>query len=355
VNATLLEYFNTVQIKDNDLRLILPFIITGLQSEDDDYRSLMQMLVSLLSKKLKFSPEIFTEIMTSLCKGSKFKLYVAILTIISLFQTKRIISKDLCALLLNQDLFMEKLKEINLNYDIDIFLVSFFESLCLMFLGGDSIAGPMIESILRFDLNENTAQEIVNTLFMNLNKKHSKYLLEIIKSVQHFRFKEIDSCVNEMLKTNNKDQKMYTLVNEMFGNSISCTLEQSNTTLFLGLLHPEEKIRHLSVQKLSDISSGKKNIEDIKTFASVVLLNLLKDSTKISVSVMKIKTLFKLVNVEELKNVLVGLIMKTEDEYHRSVAVTSLLRLVRDTPSLLTLEINDILTGSILHINVILS
>lgn len=49
----LIEYFTAItKVTDNHIRQILPVILDGLESVNEDYRSTMQMLIALLAKKV---------------------------------------------------------------------------------------------------------------------------------------------------------------------------------------------------------------------------------------------------------------------------------------------------------------
>lgn len=89
---TLIEYFTVLEkIKDNQIRQVLPTILEGLESSDDDYRSAMQMLVALISKKVVFQDVLLHSIFESLSKGaSEDSLYTALLVLVTIGQSQSI-------------------------------------------------------------------------------------------------------------------------------------------------------------------------------------------------------------------------------------------------------------------------
>jgi hypothetical protein len=353
----LVEYFYTITvIQDNDIRQVLPDILKGLKSDNEDYRATTQLLVSALSRKVIFGKEIIDELVDSCIKGGDHNFTQSLLCLITLFRTQRgEIRQDAAwCLLKNCDAMINYLTQISINYNVDSFILPLANSMIDLSIMGNKNASNVLLEIFRIkEISSETIKSIIRNIFSLLSKKHAKTLLLILEKVKSFRFKEIDSCINEYFSSEqSKDEKTYKLISNIFNGTISCAVTE-NTTLFLGLQHSESEVRLMSINKLNDlVQSGKKDvIDDIKTFIAPILLNLIQDIPKIAVSILRLKGLFDLVDSEELAQTLSVLIIESDSIGVRNSALYSLLNLSARFPETITIERDEIIRGAVLTVD----
>ncbi|KAJ3276229.1 HEAT repeat-containing protein 1 [Terramyces sp. JEL0728] len=355
--CTLIEYFNTLKtVQDNDLRVLLPSLLEGLESADSDFRSTMQMLLALLSKKIVFGQDILSQILIAATKNlQKSLLYMSILCLVTVGESQDIqaIPTEVVLSLLEQSSLLEYLRKVVQNFECEKFMTVLLRTLTQVALqGGHGAAVPTLVEVLRHtDLSNAVISESIK-LILNRVQEEESYLANgtaILQQIHSQRFKEIDEQLNTILRGKKKSKKLYELFSKIFSGTISESFQPGNTTLYLSLQHVEAKIRLLALERLSEILQGNDEElqDDIRTFVGPVLLERLKDSDEIVSYVLEIPGLTLLVDRSQLLKVLLQAASNETFTEIQSKALALVIAIADSDAQLESEDVKHVLFGSI--------
>ncbi|KAJ3261355.1 HEAT repeat-containing protein 1 [Boothiomyces macroporosus] len=338
--CTLIEYFNSLKaVDDNHLRLLLPSLLEGLQSEDADFRSTMQMLLALLSKKLVFEQDILSQILVATTKNlQRGSLYMSLLCLLTVTQSQDCneLPSEVVVSLLDQR-----------------FMLVLLHTLTLIALGGDheSAVSTLVELLRNADLSRECVTEIVGKILLAVQDDESAipYGTAVLGQIHSQRFKEIEEQMDKLLQGKKKNKKMYEIFAKIFSGTVSESFQPGNTTLYLSLQHAESKIRLLALQRLKEILQGDdlESKDDIKSFLGPVLLDRLNDTPEIVSFVLDINGLTGLVDKHQL---IQGLVIVASNENFTIVekkALDLILTIVEEEPTLQSESVKHVLFGSL--------
>ncbi|KAI8900131.1 hypothetical protein BC833DRAFT_583092 [Globomyces pollinis-pini] len=298
-----INFYHALKIvTDNHLRLILPHLLQGLASSDLEFRATMQMLLGLLSKKVVFDSDVLSRLIEAITENIITEnLYVTLLCLVTLFQNQTIESFPQSAIrnILNQTNLQVELKRILSKFETAVFMKAFSHSLVAVMLNNMHVSAFDIAAFVlaNTDVNSDCVQSFLVELLRSLlhddatpedmqdamDEDNSAVLL--IQRVQNQRFAEIDAAIDQLFKECKPSKKVkaawQNILNSIFKGSLNETLEDSNTSLYLGLIHENSNIRLTSLEKLKDLllDDDQDVVADMKSFLESTLTSFLNDSS----------------------------------------------------------------------------
>ncbi|KAJ3324436.1 HEAT repeat-containing protein 1 [Boothiomyces sp. JEL0866] len=356
--CTLIEYFNSLKsVDDNTLRLLLPSLLEGLQSSDADYRSTMQMLLALLSKKIVFDHDIISQILVAVSKNlQKSSLYMSLLCLSTVVESQDIenFPSEAVVSLLDQSNLLECLGKVIRNFECDKFFGLFLKSLAKIALNSDheDATSTLVEVLRNVDLSKQVVNESVHLILTTI-QNDEKVLQNgtfVLQQIHSQRFKEVEEQIDSLLQGKKKNKKLYEIFSKIFSGTISESFQPGNTTLYLSLQHAEPKIRLLALERLRDVLEGSDLTlqEDVKSFLGPVLLDRLSDSPQIKSFVLNIPGLTGLVDNEQLIQTLVQVLSSSQSftEVEKR-ALEHILNIIEVDSSLKTESVMQVILGSL--------
>lgn len=276
--VTMIEYIDLTFISDISLKRILPFIIEGLDSKEQDYKNGSLMIITQLSSKIQLTKLLLEAFLEKIIKNiNEYNFQNDLLTIVFLFQSQKFQDYDF-------KLFekMIQLKDFSTHllslkkYDLTNFLRYF-----LIMLTRWSISNKSFEMIDLFSTQLNIDKHIpfmIVDIFENFNNQREKESAEIFRLLERVNAKQVDKGINHILSKNEDSLKklvMKFLTSSLQG--IKYVPLDTNTTLFFTLEYPDESVRKLALEKLREFS--KNATGENQKFVADALLSRLKDES----------------------------------------------------------------------------
>lgn len=277
--VTVIEFIDLSFLSEIVLKRLLPFIIEGIESKEQDYKNGSLMIITQISSKIQLTKLLLEAFIEKIVKNiNEYNFSNDLLTIIYLFQSQKFQEYDfkLFENIIQLKDFSSHLLSLK-KYDLTNFLRYF-----LVMLTRWSIINKnfnMIELYSKqLDIEKHIPFMIVD-IFENFNHQREKESAQLFKLLERVNARQVDRGVNHILSKN--DETLKKLVMKFLTESlqgIKYVPLDTNTTLFFTLEYPDESVRKLALEKLKEYS--KKASGENQKFISDSLISKLKDQSQ---------------------------------------------------------------------------
>eukprot|EP01080_Neovahlkampfia_damariscottae_P001118 gene1118-10632_t len=319
-SCVVIEYVEFKKIKQINLRKLFPLIFEGIKSEDVDFKNGSLMMLTQISSQVELFSNILNLIIELLIKNlNEFNLKNSLLSLIYLFQNQKVEfnDEDLFKKLIQFNHFFEELVQASIKYEISNFL----RFLLLRLLACKKDESNLFSKFFNaFDIKTNLIQEILIQLYFNFkkNKDEKKKIQKLIFIIGTKNSESIDKGITFLLKNYPQEkEEISNFFNLFFKGTKHQFVEESNTTLYLTLEHPEASIRKLAIDKLIESS---KTINDNDEILISLLRRLLDDDTEVVKAALAYPNLMKIKQKQKLFSTLRNLYMKKDKKINQLIS-----------------------------------
>jgi U3 small nucleolar RNA-associated protein 10 len=286
--VTSIEYIDTAsnsQLKDVYLKRLLSYVSNGIKSRDLDYQSASYMILTQLASKKALSVAIVDQCIKEIVLGiQKFNPDHALLTIVFLCQSQQVakLNSTTFETLITLPNFTDKIKDFMKNYKLQNFLDAFVSSLV-----EKSFSDKNFELLEKYATEINLEHQITSIIY-KLFKLYSEdqsiesFVKQLLWVLEKRYPRQVDEGVQASISNLNDEEQQLVLqfTRLTFRGTQHEIVDQVNTSLFLCLEHPDEKIRMLALKKLRDIAENQNLSPDTREFIGHSLLLRLSDENQ---------------------------------------------------------------------------
>jgi U3 small nucleolar RNA-associated protein 10 len=273
--ASVLEYVEFSQVRENSLRRILPHVFWAYTSKNRDLRMGAYMITTLVSSKISLSVELIDVIIESLLAHVQ-KLSDTLIVLIFLFQAQRVakLTPDQVNQLLNYMDFTNQIIRLSTKYRVENFVSAMMDSLVQNVIDGQD--AESLELLVNEIDVKNMVEKITLRLFDNFTRDESvaENVKKVLKLLEKRYPNELDRALDVALTTFSEEQVLQ-FAELTLKRARHEVIEEANTTLYLALEHHDANIRILGLKKLRTMLGN--HSEEVITFASDALLQRLSD------------------------------------------------------------------------------
>jgi hypothetical protein len=360
--SALVNFFQSLEvILDNDIRNILSLMLKGLETTVDiDLRSTMMLLLVVVSKKVKLEKDILHRSINCLIRGSTAETRKSeIMCLTAVFESQKLESMedDAALSLAKQQDITKVLCDCSNSFRLDSFFVPFSKALVNLSVENQKSKHILTELLRLINITQESMEEIFSYIFKcAFDGTDKSSILTVAKELYDVHFKVIDSCINKILKDSSAQdiEKIRSGIATLFVGSVSEVIDSANTTLLLGLNHPEVNIRLMAIKKLKIVlESSTEHGDGELSFVADALLNRLNDEPGIVNQVLQIQNLHNHIEHTKLSDALCRIISNSDISMKkaRKKAMMKLFELVSFNTSILTGNVSHYLLGGIIGIN----
>jgi U3 small nucleolar RNA-associated protein 10 len=258
-----IEYIEFKKINEVHLRNLFSFILEGIKSENSDFKNGSLMMLTQVSSKIELLENILNLCIDTLIHHiNEFNLENTLYCLVFLFQNQNIkkFNPKSFKELISFSHFFEELKQLSNKFNLRNFLKSFFSMLvdyCIQ-ENDSKLFSKYFDS---FDVEMN---DILVQLFF-IFKKDQKLIgmKNIILLIRSKNLQQIDEGISFLLKNYPEEQETISNFLNLFFKGKHQFIEETNTTLFLTMEHPEASIRKMAIERLAT-SEFNVNLHSIK-------------------------------------------------------------------------------------------
>lgn len=356
----MVQYLATISvIGDDQMRIILPAVLSGLSDNDIDSLASSQMILSLISKRITFEPAVFSEILDSCRSFNNSTLDRTLFTVVTICHSQPRISRfpaDFVATFVSNSSFTGSLKEIVAKYETENFLVPFLAELFEMSVTSETSHNldSFMDILISANLPDRILKIILENAVITCNESENipEFVKDAFKQIQTRYFESFNTIIKETIGNGKSQKKVSKMFKVLFTGTVSEPFASGSSTLFLSLEHHDSNVRLSALKRVLEIMETKDILRNepilMISINDSIIRRMADDCPAIVAFILENRPLFSTVNAEKLSVALTQVLSSNEDGNIKSKALSLLCEVLEGSPHLESQLISDVLLSSVL-------